>query len=116
MKILELDASGWKTPLDFYDGLFAAVEAPWWHGTNLDALIDSMVHGDINAIEPPYKIVVTGTDTMSASAASELAAAILAIGDAGGSKEGIEFHTAPAQAEWVPRSPIRRTPGTERRS
>ncbi len=44
----------------FYNKFLPQVEAPNWHGRNLDALRDSLVTGDINAIEPPYCIVNTG--------------------------------------------------------
>jgi hypothetical protein len=58
MRVLELDAEGWSTVLDFYDALLAALGAPPWHGTSIDALIDSMVWGGINSIEPPFTIQV----------------------------------------------------------
>ncbi|BBM04000.1 barstar family protein [Microbulbifer sp. GL-2] len=41
---------------DFYNIFLSQVKAPDWHGRNLDALIDSIVTGDINSIEPPYTI------------------------------------------------------------
>lgn len=56
MRIIELDASGWKTPLDFINALKLAIGAPEWHGTSVNAFVDSMVTGDINAIEPPYVV------------------------------------------------------------
>lgn len=61
MKIIELDATKWKTVLDFYQALLAAVGAPTWHGKSPDALIDSMIWGGINAVEPPYTIRISGT-------------------------------------------------------
>ncbi len=38
MNELVLDASTWKTKDDVYDSFFRAVNAPAWHGRNLDAL------------------------------------------------------------------------------
>ncbi len=46
---------------EFYNKLLHQIEAPEWHGHNLNALRDSLITGDINAIEPPYCIVNTGT-------------------------------------------------------
>ena len=59
MRVIELDAKGWSTALDFYDALLAALGAPPKHGKNLNALTDSMVwHRGINSVEPPYTIRV----------------------------------------------------------
>lgn len=41
---------------EFYDSFLIQIQAPDWHGHNLDALNDSIVNGDINGIEPPYEI------------------------------------------------------------
>jgi RNAse (barnase) inhibitor barstar len=60
MQIIELDATNWKTVDDFYDALLTAIGAPEWHGRNLNALLDSMIWGGINAIEPPYTIRISG--------------------------------------------------------
>jgi RNAse (barnase) inhibitor barstar len=62
---IELDASGWKQPSDFYDALLPELGAPRWHGRNLDALDDSIFTGGINSVEPPFAISVTGTDSLS---------------------------------------------------
>ena len=42
---------------EFYSVFLPQVKAPDWHGRNLDALNDSVVNGDINGINPPYKII-----------------------------------------------------------
>jgi hypothetical protein len=55
---IELDASTWKAVLDFYDALLSALGSPSGHGRNINALIDSMIHGGMNKIEPPYAIRV----------------------------------------------------------
>ena len=67
MRRIELNASEWQEPNDFYEALLPQLGAPDWHGRNLDALEDSIFIGDINAIEPPFRISVTGTDKLSAS-------------------------------------------------
>jgi hypothetical protein len=60
VRTIELDAANWKTVLDFYRAVLTAVGAPKWHGESPDALIDSMIWGGINAIDPPYTIKISG--------------------------------------------------------
>ena len=60
MRIIKLDATKWNTFDDFYNALLPSVGAPDWHGQNLNALVDSMIWGGINAIEPPYIVRITG--------------------------------------------------------
>lgn len=60
MRTIELDATRWKTVLDFYHALLASIGAPEWHGMSPDALIDSMIWGGINAVEPPYTVRISG--------------------------------------------------------
>ncbi len=72
MKVIELDASGWLTPLDFYDALLASLGAPEWHGRTINALIDSIIVGDINSVEAPYRVVVTGLNKADEDAFDEL--------------------------------------------
>ena len=56
MRTIELDATRWWKVTDFYDDLLNALEAPEWHGRNLNALYDSIIWGDINGVEPPYTV------------------------------------------------------------
>ena len=79
MKVIELDASGWLTPLDFYEALLASLGAPEWHGRNINALIDSMIVGDINSVEAPYRVVVTGLNKAHEDAFDELIQAFAAL-------------------------------------
>jgi RNAse (barnase) inhibitor barstar len=58
MKILQLNASKWQNSDDFYNALFRALESPPWHGRNFNALRDSIITGQINRIELPYKISI----------------------------------------------------------
>jgi RNAse (barnase) inhibitor barstar len=60
MKTLFLDSTSWKTKDDFYDALFNALGAPSWHGRNFNALRDSIIVGQINKVELPYTIHVSG--------------------------------------------------------
>ena len=50
---------------NFYNALLPELGAPDWHGKNLNALEDSIFVGDINAIEPPFEILITDTDALS---------------------------------------------------
>jgi RNAse (barnase) inhibitor barstar len=61
MRIIELDAAEWKTLLDFYNALLQALGAPKGHGCSIDALLDSMVWGGMNSVEPPYTIRIRNT-------------------------------------------------------
>ena len=60
MTTLTLDGTNWKTKDDFYDAFFKAVGAPDWHGRNFNALHDSIIYRDINQIEIPYTIRISG--------------------------------------------------------
>lgn len=60
MTHLELDASEWFTPFDFYRALLTELGAPEWHGCSIDALVDSMIFGGINSVVPPYRLTVAG--------------------------------------------------------
>jgi hypothetical protein len=63
MRIIELDAFGWKTPGDFIEALKIAIGAPDWHGSSVNAFVDSMGTGDVNAVEPPYIVkIVNASD------------------------------------------------------
>ena len=66
MKII-VDWEKIKTVENFYDLFLPQVQAPEWHGRNLDALADSVVTGDINTIEPPYTIHNINTNRTSES-------------------------------------------------
>ncbi len=58
-----------KSEDDFYDIFLPQVQAPEWHGRNLDALTDSVVKGNVNSIEPPYIIHNVNTGSISESIA-----------------------------------------------
>ena len=54
---------GIKTEEEFYSDFLPQLDAPNWHGRNLDALADSLITGSINGIEPPYTILSINTAT-----------------------------------------------------
>ena len=64
MRIIELDAADWKTVRDFYDVLLPALGAPEGHGCSIDSLLDSMVWGGMNAIEPPYTVRIKNAQAL----------------------------------------------------
>ena len=62
MRVIEIDCSDWRSVKDFLMALRAAISAPDWHGSNVNAFINSMIWGGINQIEPPYEIRISGTE------------------------------------------------------
>lgn len=96
-KIIELRADDWKEPLDIYESLLHALGAPRWHGRNINALIDSMVYGGINEIDPPYMIIVRGHERAPPDVLRDLTFMILALGEAAaeGGRSDIEFEVRP---------------------
>jgi len=59
MKVIRLDATGWRSSEDFYSELLPQLGAPAWHGRNLNALEDSL-YGGINEVVPPFKVELRG--------------------------------------------------------
>jgi RNAse (barnase) inhibitor barstar len=72
MRVIDLDATKWKSADDFYDALLPAIGAPELHGRNLNALVDSMIWGGLNAVEPPYTIRISGAATLPKDVRSEI--------------------------------------------
>jgi len=60
-----LDASEWKSEEDFYSAILPQLQAPAWHGHNLNALYDSL-SGGINGLEPPFEVIVTNAANVTA--------------------------------------------------
>jgi hypothetical protein len=61
MREVILDASSWTNPINLDTALREALGAPHWHGNSFDAWIDSMIWGEINEVEAPYLLRITGT-------------------------------------------------------
>ncbi|MBW7912027.1 MAG: barstar family protein [Alphaproteobacteria bacterium] len=74
MLVIELDAQSWRTCEDYANALRKALRSPEWHGSNVDAFFDSMVVGDINEINPPYKIIIKNTKNLSEKIIEEIEA------------------------------------------
>lgn len=64
MRQIVLAGDTWTQPGDVYAALLSSLQAPAWHGRNLNALWDSIVGGGINEINPPFLILVTGTKSV----------------------------------------------------
>ncbi len=54
MKPIVIDWPKFNTREDFYASVLSQMEAPGWHGHNLDALQDSWVTGGICHSGPPF--------------------------------------------------------------
>jgi RNAse (barnase) inhibitor barstar len=68
MRELILDGTGWKNSDDVYDAFFKAVGAPPWHGRNFSAIDDSIANGGVNAIDPPYRLIIKNYDRIGSGA------------------------------------------------
>jgi hypothetical protein len=62
MRLIELDAKGWESPLDFLQSLASALGSCKGHGMSPAAFVDSMVWGGMNSIEPPYTVQIKNID------------------------------------------------------
>ena len=58
MKLIVLDASEWRSEDDLHDALLDVLEAPDWHGRNLDAWWDSIGSDNINDLRAPFTITI----------------------------------------------------------
>ena len=56
MRQIDLNAETWQSPADFYAALLPALGAPEWYGDSIAAITDSMIGGEINAVDPPYVV------------------------------------------------------------
>lgn len=74
MRIIELDAQSWKIYEDYAIALRMALGSPEWHGSSVNAFIDSMVYGGMNKINPPYKIIIKNTKNLSKDIIEEIEA------------------------------------------
>ena len=91
MKIIDIDAVGWKTPLAVNDAILSALDAPksYTRGS-LDALLELMVLGEVGATEPPYILQLSSTKGLPAAVAEWLSHIV----------EGIAEYRADQKAQW----------------
>ena len=102
MRTIELNARSWRTVLDFYDALLAEIGAPAWHGRSISALVDSMMWGGINSLEPPYTVCVSGLEFVPREVRDEVELAKRALDEAGlefqrrrGQRADVKFEIPP---------------------
>jgi len=82
MRVIELDAHGWRTVLDCYNALKEALGSRPEHGSSPDAWADSMIYGGMNEIEAPYVVRIMGTATCDDQLKAEIQLLADAIRDA----------------------------------
>jgi hypothetical protein len=92
MQIVELHADGWVTALDVVNALKKAIGAPDWHGSSVNAFVDSMVYDDdINALKSPYTIKISGVDKAKPEAQEEIRCLVQVINEHSASDRGSEL-------------------------
>ncbi len=92
MQIIELHADDWVTAADFANALKKAIGAPDWHGSSVDAFLDSMiVHDEINALKSPYTIRIGGVDKAKPEVQDAIRLLARLINERGASDRGTEL-------------------------
>ena len=82
MRVIQLDGSTWKKPIDFYQALFDGIEQGYPHGMNVNAFIDSMIWRGMGGIEPPYRIEVMHLAGVPEDVCQEVSVMIAALREA----------------------------------
>ena len=96
-KRIILDGSAWTRSDDPYVDILTSIGAPGWHGHSVAALIDSMVIGGINRIDPPIIFEIHNLREASARVVDELRLIALALNESAikGGAKSIEFIFVP---------------------
>lgn len=88
MRAIELDASDWKTPLDFITALQKALNAPEWCGSNVDAINELMIWGlGADELPPPYVINISGVSACPSEVRDYVALQAMFVQKARGEKQ-----------------------------
>ena len=82
MRLIELDAAGWDSPLDFLRSLKGVLGSPELHGTTPAAFVDSMIYGGMNSVEPPYVVRITNISEVPKEVADYISLMISVIQEA----------------------------------
>jgi hypothetical protein len=61
MRIIDVDATNWKSIPDFYGALLAALGAPNGYERNINALLEWMLWDEREETQPPYTVRIIGT-------------------------------------------------------
>jgi hypothetical protein len=102
MHIIPLDATNWTSILDFFDAVLPAIGAPAGHGHSVDALIDSMIWGGMNALEPPYTVRISGTGEAPENVRDKIELVKQALAEARAEFRARQGHDVEVQLETYP--------------
>lgn len=72
MPTINLDATNWKSILDFRTALLAALGAPRGYSKNINALLEWMVLDERQDPQPPYMIRIFGTSKVPEDVREEI--------------------------------------------
>lgn len=81
MTTITLDAAGWQEFRDFYAAMLPALDAPDWHGPNLDAVYDALVAGHYR-YRPPLLVRIENVGAASAAVQAYLRRVVTVFDDA----------------------------------
>ena len=95
MREIVIDAGDWVSGDDFMDGILKGLDAPAWHGRNWNALHDLIVVGDVNGVEPPYRLSLVGDRPPPAELRQWIRDFVDMVADARGRGRDIEISVAP---------------------
>jgi hypothetical protein len=86
LRIIDLNAQNWKTPLDFYealiDALYGPIESlfggaaqgyPFPIGMSVNGFVDSMIWRGMGGIEPPYTVQIISLEQAPKDVIEEVA-------------------------------------------
>jgi RNAse (barnase) inhibitor barstar len=79
MRLIELDAKGWKSQLDFLQSLTRALGSCEGHGMSPDAFVDSMIWDGMNSVGPPYTVQIRNLNAASREVADYVSLMVSAI-------------------------------------
>jgi barstar (barnase inhibitor) len=92
MRVIELDAEDMVAAIDFFSALKRAIGAPDWHGSGIDAFLDSMIHhDDINVLKAPYTIRIRGVRKAAPEAQNAIRQLASLIDEGGASDRGSDL-------------------------
>jgi len=81
MRLIQLDAKGWKSQLDFIPSLTRALGSCEGHGMSPDAFVDSMIWGGMNSVEPRYTVQISNLNAAPKEVADYVSLMISAISE-----------------------------------
>jgi hypothetical protein len=79
MQLIQLDAKGWKSQLDFMPALTRALGSCEGYGMSPGAFVGSMIWGGMNRVEPPYTVQISNLNAAPKEVADYVSQMISAI-------------------------------------